>query len=447
MKKSFKLALACSLISVISSSFMFGVSANNDTVEVPSDGMEVVLGDTVKKGTPAIDGSKDDAYADTLTYSFNASNGWGSGKISVLYDDAYLYVFADIKDTVKETFDNFDFGVLAKDGTVKCQVVSNTVFKGEDGSTLHCRLWDPATGDIASNLKVGAESDATEQVLTEIETGYTLEFRIAYAGTKGETIRINSTDSLNSLNNMPEPEVVVEIPSDGMEVVLGDTVKKGTPAIDGSKDDVYADTLTYSFNASNGWGSGKISVLYDDAYLYVFADIEDSKKETFDNFDLGILAKDGTVKCQVVSNTVFKGDDGSTLHCRLWDPATGGIASNLKVGAESDATEHVLTETETGYTLEFRIAYAGTKGETIRINSTDSLNSLNNMPGKDEPETDKPETDKTADTTGKPSEPATDKKPDSPQTSDIGVVMSVAVLVSGASFVALKINKEKEEDR
>lgn len=232
----------------------------------------------------------------------------------------------------------------------------------------------------------------------------------------------------------------VEIPSDGMEVVLGDTVKKGTPTIDGSKDDAYKDTITYSFKA--GWGGGRVSLIYDDAYMYVFADIDDTVRETFDNFDIGILAKDGAVKCQVVSNMPLVNQDDTTLHCRLWDPATGDIASNLKVGAESDATEQVLTETETGYTLEFRIAYAGTKGETIRINSTDSLNSLNNMPGKDEPETDKP-----ADTTGMPSEPAADKKPDSPQTSDIGAVMSAAVLVSGASFAALKIKKEKKEDR
>lgn len=53
MKKSIKLAFACSLISLISlisSAVMFGVNANNDTVEIPSDGMEVSSRRYSKKG-------------------------------------------------------------------------------------------------------------------------------------------------------------------------------------------------------------------------------------------------------------------------------------------------------------------------------------------------------------------------------------------------------------
>lgn len=102
MKKSVKLALACSLISVISSSFMIGVSAKNAT-------------GTVSYGTPVIDGKLDEAYLSSATETMKRNKffcPWAPEKDQeskadtcksdatsyFLWDDEYFYTCTVVKD-------------------------------------------------------------------------------------------------------------------------------------------------------------------------------------------------------------------------------------------------------------------------------------------------------------------------------------------------------------
>ncbi len=159
MKKSVKLALACSLISVISSSFMIGVSAKNGT-------------GTVSYGTPVIDGKLDEAYLNSGTETMKRNKffcPWAPEKDQeskadtcksdatsyFLWDDEYFYTCTVVKDdqVFARSEEYYATPYPWQDDGIEC-----IYSKGDETFTLHT----DASGVIvyAYNIQKGAGSTA-----------------------------------------------------------------------------------------------------------------------------------------------------------------------------------------------------------------------------------------------------------------------------------------------
>ena len=92
------------LSTVVASLFVLQ-SASLATVSIGAAGTNEVL-----MSTPTLDGTKDEAYAASWGYTDTVS--WGSVDFSFLYDDEYLYVYADIKNNARGAYDALDMALM-----------------------------------------------------------------------------------------------------------------------------------------------------------------------------------------------------------------------------------------------------------------------------------------------------------------------------------------------
>ena len=204
MKRTFKKVLS----TVVASLFVLQ-SASLATVSIGAAGTNEVL-----KSTPTLDGTKDEAYAASWGYTDTVS--WGSVDFSFLYDDEYLYVYADIKNNARGAYDALDMALMITanpnnnwtDVHTATEVVSNPFWT--DGTAMFCRHytnimdyvetgdnlgWQP--GQAPKGATHQGETPATEYSLTATDTGAILEYRIKGAFVKDATVSFAATDGLN----------------------------------------------------------------------------------------------------------------------------------------------------------------------------------------------------------------------------------------------------------
>ena len=207
MKRTFKKVLS----TVVASLFVLQ-SASLATVGIGAAGTNEVL-----KSTPTLDGTKDDAYAASWGYTDTVS--WGSVDFSFLYDDEYLYVYADIKNNARGAYDALDMALMVTDNPnnnwtdvhTSTEVVSNPFWT--DGTAMACRHYTNIMGHVETGDNLGwqpgnapssathkGETPASEYSLTATNTGAILEYRIKNtkgAFVKGATVSFAATDGLN----------------------------------------------------------------------------------------------------------------------------------------------------------------------------------------------------------------------------------------------------------
>ena len=207
MKRTFKKVLS----TVVASLFVLQ-SASLATVGIGATGTNEVL-----KSTPTLDGTKDEAYAASWGYTDTVS--WGSVDFSFLYDDEYLYVYADIKNSTKGAYDALDMALMVTDNPnnnwtdvhTSTEVVSNPFWT--DGTAMACRHytnimdyvetgdnlgWQP--GQAPKGATHQGETPASEYSLTATNTGAILEYRIKNtkgAFVKGATVSFAATAGLD----------------------------------------------------------------------------------------------------------------------------------------------------------------------------------------------------------------------------------------------------------
>ena len=207
MKRTFKKVLS----TVVASLFVLQ-SASLATVGIGATGTNEVL-----KSTPTLDGTKDEAYAASWGYTDTVS--WGSVDFSFLYDDEYLYVYADIKNNARGEYDALDMALMVTDNPnnnwtdvhSSTEVVSNPFWT--DGTAMACRHYTNIMDYVETGDNLGwqpgrapkgathqGETPASEYSLTATNTGAILEYRIKNtkgAFVKGATVSFAATDSLN----------------------------------------------------------------------------------------------------------------------------------------------------------------------------------------------------------------------------------------------------------
>lgn len=146
---------------------------------------------------------------------------------------------------------------------------------------------------------------------------------------------------------------------DPLEGIAGQTMRipKGTPTVDGEKDGIYKmepltiGTVCWDKNPDVANATGTITCLWDDGFIYVFAEIKDSSWD--DNLRAGPYDRD-TLELYIDENYShgenYDADD-SQYRINSENVITGWGSYN------PDAAKGVFVKTDAGYNVEFALPF------------------------------------------------------------------------------------------
>lgn len=392
---------------------------------LPLMGAAEAEGNTALAYTPTLDGVKDEAYE--ASYSRKIETSFGSVDFSFLYDDDYIYVYAD--SVGSSGWDCFTLGMMLTDspkenwGAVEQAVVlaSNPHLDGNDlrhwisvMNTGHKNLgwnlgWQSGTKPEDETMELVDTTPASEYALVRgEEKGAVLEFRIAYKGiTKGDSVSVSmveNTEAWSGLWGGTDYETFV-LGDEYTVAPAGDEAIKYTPVLDGVKDAAYDKSYNFHMDATYGGVDG--SFLYDADYIYMYLDVTSAEKSLWDIFGISMIASatpnnDMTAACKaavhLVSNPFYEGNE-----IRNWQQVMTGYQNlgfnlgwqesvpeddTLELVKTTPATEFAANATETGTGLEIRIAYKNlAKGDAISFATDAGTESWGKVWGSDNYET------------------------------------------------------------
>ncbi len=352
----------------------------------------------VVKHTPTIDAKLDDQYKKSYKTELDTSvlrlrktgNAASSAIINkyaefkgdmaatayYLWDDGYIYVYADVTDSTVPTAevqepmyqDIITFAVWNGNAENYDTTSAEVVINGERNYAFANTKGDTA---VASNFSkaYGTATESTEYV-TKVKndgSGYIVEARIKVDGlTADSTVNLAlggndkvATYEMCSFGFIYDKDdstsaAYKTVKLAGPRRLPGEFVIKATAAIDGQMDEAY--NKTYFMTGDHT----EVNFLWDDGYYYMYAVIDDSTAANGDILYLSLQNKDKNNPFWSEACALeFDLNNGTAKHTIEFGDAYKGVGYNFALSGATEptpATEYSITRTESGYIVEARIA-------------------------------------------------------------------------------------------
>ena len=351
----------------------------------------------VVKHTPTLDAKLDDQYKKSYKTELDTSvlRLRKTGKPSVaiadkyaefkgdmaatayyLWDDGYIYVYADVTDSTVPTAevqepmyqDIITFAVWNGNAENYDTTSAEVVINGERNYAFANTKGDTA---VASNFSkaYGTATESTEYV-TKVKndgSGYIVEARIKVDGLAADStvnLALGGNDKVATYemcsfgfiydkdDNTSATYKTVKLA--GPRRLPGEFVIKATAAIDGQMDEAY--NKTYFMTGDHT----EVNFLWDDGYYYMYAVIDDSTAANGDILYLSLQNKDKNNPFWSEACALeFDLNNGTAKHTIEFGDAYKGVGYNFALSGATEptpATEYSITRTESGYIVEARIA-------------------------------------------------------------------------------------------
>lgn len=352
----------------------------------------------VVKHTPTLDAKLDDQYKKSYKTELDTSvlrlrktgNAASSAIINkyaefkgdmaatayYLWDDGYIYVYADVTDSTVPTAevqepmyqDIITFAVWNGNAENYDTTSAEVVINGERNYAFANTKGDTA---VASNFSkaYGTATESTEYV-TKVKndgSGYIVEARIKVDGlTADSTVNLAlggndkvATYEMCSFGFIYDKDdstsaAYKTVKLAGPRRLPGEFVIKATAAIDGQMDEAY--NKTYFMTGDHT----EVNFLWDDGYYYMYAVIDDSTAANGDILYLSLQNKDKNNPFWSEACALeFDLNNGTAKHTIEFGDAYKGVGYNFALSGATEptpATEYSITRTESGYIVEARIA-------------------------------------------------------------------------------------------
>lgn len=352
----------------------------------------------VVKHTPTLDAKLDDQYKKSYKTELDTSvlrlrktgNAASSAIINkyaefkgdmaatayYLWDDGYIYVYADVTDSTVPTAevqepmyqDIITFAVWNGNAENYDTTSAEVVINGERNYAFANTKGDTA---VASNFSkaYGTATESTEYV-TKVKndgSGYIVEARIKVDGlTADSTVNLAlggndkvATYEMCSFGFIYDKDdstsaAYKTVKLAGPRRLPGEFVIKATAAIDGQMDEAY--NKTYFVTGDHT----EVNFLWDDGYYYMYAVIDDSTAANGDILYLSLQNKDKNDPFWKEACALeFDLNNGTAKHTIEFGDAYKGVGYNFALSKATEptpATEYSITRTESGYIVEARIA-------------------------------------------------------------------------------------------
>ncbi|WP_337103496.1 endo-1,4-beta-xylanase [Paenibacillus sp. YIM B09110] len=214
------------------------------------------------EGTPIIDGQIDAVWNKVAAMETERTSAFGAS-FKTLWDDNYLYVLADVQDSVKTSEDKAELFVKTDDGFTKYEIARQTsdqVTEKTSGYIVETAI--PLSGNTVGKtlyfdirLTTGGAQDGTEHG----QNGAIVSW------SDGRNIQHQDTAGYGSLTLVAAPKSALAV--------------KGTPVIDGEEDAEWANAAeleTALWVQGTSGSTAKFKTLWDEQYLYVYAVVTDA---------------------------------------------------------------------------------------------------------------------------------------------------------------------------
>ena len=351
----------------------------------------------VVKHTPTLDAKLDDQYKKSYKTELDTSvlRLRKTGKPSVaiadkyaefkgdmaatayyLWDDGYIYVYADVTDSTVPTAevqepmyqDIITFAVWNGNAENYDTTSAEVVINGERNYAFANTKGDTA---VASNFSkaYGTATESTEYV-TKVKndgSGYIVEARIKVDGLAADStvnLALGGNDKVATYEmcsfgfiydkDDSTSAAYKTVKLAGPRRLPGEFVIKATAAIDGQMDEAY--NKTYFMTGDHT----EVNFLWDDGYYYMYAVIDDSTAANGDILYLSLQNKDKNNPFWSEACALeFDLNNGTAKHTIEFGDAYKGVGYNFALSGATEptpATEYSITRTESGYIVEARIA-------------------------------------------------------------------------------------------
>lgn len=253
----------------------------------------------------------------------------------------------------------------------------------------------------------------------------------------------------------------------------GDTILKGTPAVDGVKDDIYSQSMSeelgeqfYKTGDADGNITGKLWALYDDKYLYIYAEIYGSDFQAADPDYVKDTENPWESNCvEIWVDESGEGDNAGKFSLEYDGSRYFYDASRTDI--DPDKTQYAAGTISGGYSIELAIEFpagaALAEGKPVGIafqaneyhKSEDSTSAFGSQvptsyvlggavvvqaapePDPDPEPAPTPEPDPEVPAPA-PAQPETPQAPAAPKTGDAAVGMLAMVIIAGAALAVSK---------
>lgn len=351
----------------------------------------------VVKHTPTLDAKLDDQYKKSYKTELDTSvlRLRKTGKPSVaiadkyaefkgdmaatayyLWDDGYIYVYADVTDSTVPTAevqepmyqDIITFAVWNGNAENYDTTSAEVVINGERNYAFANTKGDTA---VASNFSkaYGTATESTEYV-TKVKndgSGYIVEARIKVDGLAADStvnLALGGNDKVATYEmcsfgfiydkDDSTSAAYKTVKLAGPRRLPGEFVIKATAAIDGQMDEAY--NKTYFMTGDHT----EVNFLWDDGYYYMYAVIDDSTAANGDILYLSLQNKDKNNPFWSEACALeFDLNNGTAKHTIEFGDAYKGVGYNFALSGATEptpATEYSIKRTESGYIVEARIA-------------------------------------------------------------------------------------------
>lgn len=352
----------------------------------------------VVKHTPTLDAKLDDQYKKSYKTELDTSvlrlrktgNAASSAIINkyaefkgdmaatayYLWDDGYIYVYADVTDSTVPTAevqepmyqDIITFAVWNGNAENYDTTSAEVVINGEKNYAFANTKGDTA---VASNFSkaYGTATGSTEYV-TKVKndgSGYIVEARIKVDGLAADStvnLALGGNDKVATYEmcsfgfiydkDDSTSAAYKTVKLAGPRRLPGEFVIKATAAIDGQMDEAY--NKTYFMTGDHT----EVNFLWDDGYYYMYAVIDDSTAANGDILYLSLQNKDKNNPFWSEACALeFDLNNGTAKHTIEFGDAYKGVGYNFALSGATEptpATEYSITRTESGYIVEARIA-------------------------------------------------------------------------------------------
>ena len=352
----------------------------------------------VVKHTPTLDAKLDDQYKKSYKTELDTSvlrlrktgNAASSAIVNkyaefkgdmaatayYLWDDGYIYVYADVTDSTVPTAevqepmyqDIITFAVWNGNAENYDTTSAEVVINGEKNYAFANTKGDTA---VASNFSkaYGTATESTEYV-TKVKndgSGYIVEARIKVDGLAADStvnLALGGNDKVATYEmcsfgfiydkDDSTSAAYKTVKLAGPRRLPGEFVIKATAAIDGQMDEAY--NKTYFVTGDHT----EVNFLWDDGYYYMYAVIDDSTAANGDILYLSLQNKDKNNPFWSEACALeFDLNNGTAKHTIEFGDAYKGVGYNFALSGATEptpATEYSITRTESGYIVEARIA-------------------------------------------------------------------------------------------
>ena len=351
----------------------------------------------VVKHTPTLDAKLDDQYKKSYKTELDTSvlRLRKTGKPSVaiadkyaefkgdmaatayyLWDDGYIYVYADVTDSTVPTAevqepmyqDIITFAVWNGNAENYDTTSAEVVINGERNYAFANTKGDTA---VASNFSkaYGTATESTEYV-TKVKndgSGYIVEARIKVDGLAADStvnLALGGNDKVATYEmcsfgfiydkDDSTSAAYKTVKLAGPRRLPGEFVIKATAAIDGQMDEAY--NKTYFMTGDHT----EVNFLWDDGYYYMYAVIDDSTAANGDILYLSLQNRDKNNPFWSEACALeFDLNNGTAKHTIEFGDAYKGVGYNFALSGATEptpATEYSIKRTESGYIVEARIA-------------------------------------------------------------------------------------------